>query len=139
MKSMIKFFALVAVVVLSAVNCANQNKPVSSSASLQSIYFDFDMSTIRSDSVGAMQGNGSFLKGNANVSVTIEGNCDNRGTNEYNMALGHRRAEAAKDYLVNLGVSSSRLRTVSYGEEKPVCYSNDEGCWQRNRRADFRR
>ncbi len=125
---------------LFALNCANQNKnAVGSNSALQSIYYDFDQSVIRSDSVGAMQGNASYLKANPNMNVTIEGNCDARGTNEYNMALGHRRAESAKNYLVNLGVNSSLLRTVSLGEEKPVCYSNDEGCWQRNRRVDFRR
>lgn len=123
------------------VNCANQNKKIEvpQGAKLRSIYYDFDRSFIRSDAVEPMQGNATYLKANPNVTITIEGNCDNRGTNEYNLALGHRRAESAKNYLMNLGISSARMRTVSFGEEKPVCYENTESCWQRNRRADFRK
>jgi peptidoglycan-associated lipoprotein len=67
----------------------------------------------------------------------LEGHCDERGTNEYNLALGERRANAAKDYLVSLGVDSSRVRTISYGEEKPFCMTHDESCWQLNRRGHF--
>ena len=69
--------------------------------------------------------------------ATIEGHCDERGTNEYNLALGERRANAAQSYLVSLGVGQARLRTLSYGEERPVCTESTEGCWQRNRRAHF--
>jgi peptidoglycan-associated lipoprotein len=133
-----KFVKILLVVVLfvSAVACQNKKVEVSK-GNLQSIYFDFDQSFIRSDAVPVMQGNASYIK-SSGKSVAIEGNCDSRGTNEYNMALGHRRAESAKNYLVNLGTGSGNLRTVSYGEEKQVCYSNDEVCWQKNRRADFR-
>lgn len=120
--------------------CANQKVvTTTSSGGLQSVYFDYDQSFIRSDATSVMQGNASYLKGNTGASVTIEGNCDNRGTNEYNLALGQHRADSSRDYLVNLGVSSTRLRTVSFGEEKQVCFSGDENCWQRNRRADFRK
>lgn len=136
-----KLFATLVVVTAigGLLNCANQRKPVQVTHSLQSVYYDYDQSFIRSDATVPMQGNAGYLKQNGGVSVTIEGNCDNRGTNEYNMALGHRRAESAKNYLMNLGVGSSRMRVVSYGEEKPVCYQSNESCWQRNRRVDFRR
>ena len=81
------------------------------------IYFDFDKSDLRPDAREGLQANASYLKSNSNVQVTIEGNCDERGSNEYNLALGKRRAEAAYKYLVDLGVESSRMTTVSYGEE----------------------
>lgn len=123
-----------------AVNC--QNKRVSSSpnssSGLRSIYFDFDNSFIRNDQVSALQGNAAYVK-SSNASVTIEGHCDERGTNEYNLALGQRRADASRDYMSNLGVNSGSINTVSFGEEKPVCFEHDEGCWWKNRRADFRR
>lgn len=106
-------------------------------SALKTIYFEFDRYDIRSDQVGTMQDNASWLKANPNVNSIVEGNCDNRGTNEYNMALGERRANAGKQYLSNLGVSSSRISTVSYGEERPVCTEDTEGCWAKNRRDDF--
>jgi peptidoglycan-associated lipoprotein len=120
--------------------CANQNVVVTttSSGGLNSVYFDYDQSFIRQDAVATLQGNASYVKGNSSH-VVIEGSCDNRGTNEYNLALGQRRSDAAKAYLANLGVDGSRLTTVSFGEEKPVCFENNESCWQRNRRADFRK
>ena len=133
---------LVMLFVVVAVFTGCQNKKVEvpvQSYSLRSVYFDYDDSLIRGDASTAMQGNASYLKQNPNVMVTIEGNCDNRGTNEYNLALGHRRAQASKGYIMNLGVSDSRMSTVSYGEERPVCHQYTEECWQRNRRADFRK
>jgi peptidoglycan-associated lipoprotein len=78
-----------------------------------------------------------FLKTYPDVYITIEGNCDDRGTAEYNLALGERRAESAKSFLVDLGVEAYRISTVSYGEERPVCTENDEACWSKNRRDDF--
>ena len=101
------------------------------------VYFDFDKSNIRSDQKGRVDGNAYFLKTHAGVSIRIEGNCDERGTNEYNMALGERRAMAAKRYLLNKGISEDRLQTVSYGEEKPLLYGHDELSWAQNRRDDF--
>jgi len=74
---------------------------------------------------------------NPDAKILVEGHTDERGTNEYNLALGDRRANAVKDYLVSLGVSSSRIETISYGEEKPLCMGSDEECWQKNRRAHF--
>ena len=101
------------------------------------VYFDFDKSNIRSDQKGRVDGNAYYLKTNSRVSIRIEGNCDERGTNEYNMALGERRAMAAKKYLLNKGISEDRLQTVSYGEEKPLLYGHDELSWAQNRRDDF--
>ena len=100
------------------------------------VYFDFDKSLIRPDQVERLEANAAFMKNNA-VKVQIEGNCDERGTNEYNMALGERRATSAKKYLVNLGIDSSRLNTISYGEERPVNFGHDELSWSQNRRDDF--
>jgi peptidoglycan-associated lipoprotein len=84
-----------------------------------------------------LKGNAEWLKRNPAVRVAIEGHCDERGTNEYNLALGANRAQAAKDYLVTLGVAAERLSTISYGEEVPVCTEKTEDCWQRNRRDRF--
>lgn len=104
---------------------------------LKTVHFDFDKYNIRSDQAPLMQANASWLKANPNVNVIVEGNCDERGTNEYNMALGERRAKAGKDYLSNLGVDSNRISTVSYGEERPVNPGHDEQAWAQNRRDDF--
>ncbi len=101
------------------------------------VYFDFDASTIRSDQVSRVINNGDFLKENSNLSIRIEGNCDPRGTNEYNMALGERRALGAKKYLVNLGVDEKNLETISYGEERILLHGHDELSWAQNRRDDF--
>ncbi len=101
------------------------------------VYFDFDRSDIRADQKGRITGNADYLKEHSSASIRIEGNCDERGTNEYNMALGERRAMAAKKYLMNMGIDESRLQTVSYGEEKPFVNGHDETSWSQNRRDDF--
>jgi peptidoglycan-associated lipoprotein len=107
------------------------------SAPLLPVYFDFDKSNIREDQRARIEKDAAFLKENNGVRVRIEGNCDERGTNEYNMALGERRALNAKKYLMNLGVHEDRLHTISYGEEKPLLYGHDEYSWAQNRRDDF--
>jgi peptidoglycan-associated lipoprotein len=107
------------------------------SAPLLPIYFDFDKSNIRENQRDRIEKNAAFLKENKVVRVRIEGNCDERGTNEYNMALGERRAISAKKYLVNLGIHEDRMHTISYGEEKPLLYGHDEYSWAQNRRDDF--
>jgi len=107
------------------------------SAGLYPVYFDFDKSSIRGDQVERIEKNAAFIKENSDSMIRIEGNCDERGTNEYNMALGQRRAMSAKQYLVNLGVSDSRLDTISYGEEQPINFGHDELSWSQNRRDDF--
>lgn len=101
------------------------------------VYFDFDKSNIRTDQKSRIEGNAKFLKGSKNVMIKIEGNCDERGTNEYNLALGERRAMSAKKYLLNLGIDATRLETLSYGEEKPLLAGHDELSWSQNRRDDF--
>jgi peptidoglycan-associated lipoprotein len=107
------------------------------SAPLLPIYFDFDKSNIREDQRTRVEKNASFLKEDQAVKIRIEGNCDERGTNEYNMALGERRAISAKKYLSNLGVHEDRMHTISFGEEKPLLRGHDEYSWAQNRRDDF--
>jgi peptidoglycan-associated lipoprotein len=101
------------------------------------VYFDFDSSDIRNDQVPRVETNAEFLTDNDATVIRIEGNTDPRGTNEYNMALGERRALSAKKYLVNLGISDSRLSTISFGEERLLMHGHDELSWAQNRRADF--
>lgn len=104
---------------------------------LKDIYFDYDKSDIREDAKTVLRENAAWLKQNPKTLIQIEGHCDERGTNEYNMALGDRRARATKDYLVRLGISGKRVATVSFGEEKPACTQQSEPCWAKNRRAHF--
>jgi peptidoglycan-associated lipoprotein len=101
------------------------------------VYFDFDKFDLRSEAREQLAHNAGWMRDNPALLFTIEGHCDERGTNEYNIALGQRRAAAAKDYIVSLGVEDARLRTISYGEERPFCTESDEACWQSNRRAHF--
>jgi peptidoglycan-associated lipoprotein len=103
----------------------------------EDIYFDFDQSVIRPDAQDVLRKKAEFLRENSGSSVIIEGHCDERGTSEYNLALGERRALAAKAFLMNMGISSSRLSTISYGEERPVDPGSNEEAWARNRRAHF--
>ena len=105
--------------------------------SLQTVYFDFDMSNIRGDQKGTVDNNATWLKQNTRANVVLEGHCDERGTEEYNIALGQRRANSVRNYLVSSGVTAGRLSTVSYGEEKGACSGHDESCWAKNRRVDF--
>lgn len=107
-----------------------------SSNGLSPVYFDFDQAAVRSDMAERMVQNAEFLK-QINNTVVIEGNCDDRGTKEYNLALGEKRAINARDYLINLGIDRSRIRTVSYGEERPLFFEQTEFAWSQNRRADF--
>ena len=104
---------------------------------LDTIYFDFDKYNIKPEFKDAMKKNADWLQANKDYNVRIEGNCDERGTNEYNMALGQRRADAAMKSLMSLGIGKDRISTVSYGEEKPLCTEQTEDCWSRNRRDDF--
>jgi peptidoglycan-associated lipoprotein len=107
------------------------------SAPFLPIYFDFDKSNIRDDQRSRIEENALYLKNNPAVIIRIEGNCDERGTDVYNMALGERRALSAKKYLVNLGISAKRIRTLSFGEEQPLLHGHDELSWAQNRRDDF--
>jgi peptidoglycan-associated lipoprotein len=100
-------------------------------------YFDYDSAAIRPDAREALQKTADFLKNYPNIRVTIEGHCDERGSTEYNLALGQRRANAVKEYLVSLGVPADHLSTTSWGKEKPFCTESTEACWQQNRRGHF--
>src|SRR5262245_323115 len=104
---------------------------------LADIHFDLDSADLRDQDRQTLSQNGEVLKKYDFLAVTIEGHCDERGSVEYNLALGERRAKAAYDYLVSLGVPAQRLKSVSYGKEIQVCTESNEGCWQRNRRAKF--
>ena len=104
---------------------------------LRDVFFDFDKYDIRPSDARVLDGNASWLKSNANHLILIEGHCDERGTNEYNLALGERRAKSAMNYLVSQGVQASRITIISYGEERPACNEKTEQCWAKNRRAHF--
>ena len=100
-------------------------------------YFDYDAYTLRDDARTALDANAKLLRDNPKVNVTIEGHCDERGTVEYNQALGERRAQAARDYLVAAGIEAGRISIISYGKERPFATGSDEASWQQNRRAHF--
>lgn len=141
---LLSVFLLLAVVV-GVTNCANQNKKLA----LRKVHFDLDKSYIRSDMIPIMDTNVKFLKksqrhfstkalnGGKGEQVTVAGHCDERGSVEYNYALGARRAEATKSYLVSHGIGSNRVRTVSFGEDRPLCRKSNESCWYMNRRSEF--
>ncbi|HEV8529944.1 MAG TPA: peptidoglycan-associated lipoprotein Pal [Methylomirabilota bacterium] len=104
---------------------------------LKDVYFDFDKSDIRPPDAKILDANAAWLKTRGNDLVLIEGHCDERGTNEYNLALGERRARATMNYLLAQGLPASRITIISYGKERPVCSEHAESCWARNRRAHF--
>lgn len=106
-------------------------------AALKDILFDFDKSIIRDDQKAALNENAAWLKANSTVKITIGGHADERGTKEYNLGLGERRAKATKDYLVAAGIDGTRIVTISYGEERPFVLGHDESAWKWNRRAHF--
>jgi peptidoglycan-associated lipoprotein len=104
---------------------------------LKDVFFDFDRYDIRPSDAQVLDANAAWLKQNASQLLLIEGHCDERGTNEYNLALGERRAKAAMNYLVAQGVQANRITIISYGEERPACREKSEACWAQNRRAHF--
>jgi peptidoglycan-associated lipoprotein len=104
---------------------------------VQDAYFDLDKADIRSDARAALGKTADFLRNYPQLKVVIEGHCDERGSTEYNLALGDRRAAAVKQYLVSLGIGADRMTTLSYGKEKPFCMESNEDCWQKNRRGHF--
>lgn len=109
----------------------NAEKPV------QLIFFDFDKYNIREDAKSVLQNNASYLKKWTSVKVLIEGHCDERGTEQYNLALGEKRAKSTYDFFVSLGISPDRLKTISYGKSQPLDTASNEIAWQKNRRAQF--
>ncbi len=106
-------------------------------ANVQDIFYDYDSYDIRSDAQATLSHDASYLASHPNLKIVIGGYCDERGSNEYNLALGQNRANAAKNALVSAGVAASRIRVISYGKEKPFCTESTESCWQQNRRAGF--
>ena len=116
-----------------------QGKAVGTAASspLKDIYFDFDRYDLRADARNTLKQNAAWLQQNPSATVQIEGHCDERGTAEYNLALGAKRAQTAKDYLTTLGIPAQRVSTISYGQELPVCTEHTEECWQKNRHDRF--
>ena len=101
------------------------------------VFFDFDKYDLKPEARDRLAKNAAFMRENPSFKFTIEGHCDERGTNEYNLALGDRRAGAAADYVSSLGIQTGRMRTISFGEESPQCTQSNESCWSRNRRAKF--
>ncbi len=106
------------------------NKP----QGIRDAFFDLDKADLRPDAQEALKADADYLRAHPGVKVEIEGNCDARGSEEYNLGLGDRRADAARQFLVNLGISSARLKSISFGKDRPVCTEQTEGCWQQNRR-----
>jgi len=114
-----------------------QSTATSGASPLKDIFFEFDRYDLRADARDVLKTNAEWLRKNPSQRVEIEGHCDERGTNEYNLALGAKRAQTAKDYLVSLGISAERVSTISYGEEIPTCKDHSEHCWSQNRRDRF--
>ncbi len=114
---------------VSAIDAFNEN--------VKTVYFEYDKADISPEQVSVLQGNANWLKSNPNARFTIEGHCDERGSEEYNLALGDRRANAVKEFLVAQGIPANRMMTVSYGEERPICRDESEECFKKNRRAAF--
>ncbi len=106
-------------------------------ANVQDIFFDYDTADIRSDAQATLSKDAAYLNSHSDIKIVIGGYCDERGSNEYNLALGQNRADAAKSALINAGVAAGRVRVISYGKEKPFCTESTEDCWQLNRRAGF--
>jgi len=109
----------------------------SATDALKPVYFAFDRATIEPSEATVMDGNVRWLQANPNVLVIVEGHCDERGTNAYNLALGERRARAIRDHLLSHGIAATRITVISYGEERPTCRDHNEACWKENRRASF--
>ena len=106
-------------------------------SSVKDVYFEYEKSDIRGDQQPSIQADVLFLNQHSNVSFTIEGHCDERGSTEYNLALGDQRASSVKNALTTAGIASNRIKTISYGKEKPFCTESNEACWQQNRRGHF--
>lgn len=143
MKSRTKIVALAGIVLLVgglSASCAKKTTKTATAAGgagLQRIHYDFDKYNIKSEYEGVLKSNSEWLAKNKSAKTVVEGHCDERGTAEYNIALGDRRAKSAANYLKTLGVDASRFSTVSYGEERPAAPCHDESCWWQNRRAEF--
>jgi len=113
------------------------NGTIGKGGPLSDIHFGYNDSTIQDQDGSVLKSNAAWLQAHPETKVQVEGYCDERGSEEYNIALGAKRAQAGKDYLATLGISDSRMSTISYGKELPLCTDHDEGCWQQNRRDHF--
>ena len=120
-----------------APSASQENNAELFARNVRDVYFDYDRYAIRIDQMPNLEADATFLRQHPGVSVLIEGHCDDRGSEEYNLALGAERADAAKKTLERLGIASSRIKTVSYGKERPFCSQDNEQCWQQNRRGHF--
>jgi peptidoglycan-associated lipoprotein len=118
-------------------NTSNATEEELFSQSVKDIYFDYDKSDIRSNQQGSLQADAQFLQQHSNIHITVEGHSDERGSTEYNLALATTRADTVKNALIQAGVSGDRIKTISYGKEKPFCTESNESCWQQNRRGHF--
>ena len=114
-----------------------KSSATAASSPLKDVFFEFDRHDLTGDARDILTGNAEWLKKNSSARVEIEGHCDERGTSEYNLALGAKRSQAARDYLVTLGIAPDRISTISYGEEIPACIESGENCWRQNRRVRF--
>ncbi len=121
----------------SSLDALRSGQSTVSSGPLKDVFFAFDRAQLSDEARATLKANTEWLKSNASVRVQIEGHCDERGTEDYNMALGAKRAQATMDYLASLGISASRMSTISFGKEVPVCREHTEVCWAKNRRARF--
>ncbi len=131
--------ALALILAVGVAGCARKGTKTSGGkvSGLQKIHFDFDKYNIKTEYEGTLKSNAEWVKANSKTPVVIEGHCDERGTAEYNIALGDRRAKSAKNYLGNLGVAGDKLSTISYGKERPIATCHNESCWSQNRRDEF--
>ncbi len=116
---------------------AELNEYARANGLLGDVYFEYDKSDLSDEATDRLASNAAFMREHANLTITVEGHCDERGTNAYNLALGDRRANSASGYVASLGIAGGRMTGVSYGEERPQCMGSDESCWSRNRRAHF--
>ena len=114
-----------------------QQPAIAAESPLKDVFFDFDKSAIRNDATSLLKEDLQWLSANSTAQITIEGHCDERGTSEYNLALGERRAKATRDYLVAAGIAAKRVKTMSFGKERPFVMGHDEAAWKWNRRAHF--
>lgn len=115
----------------------NGDSDAGKAGALQTVYFAFNSASLNSSTRSALSNNAEFLKKNEGVEIQVEGHCDERGGVQYNLALGEKRAKAVKEYLVSMGVNSSRISTISFGKERPISFGHDESSWSKNRRANF--
>ncbi len=121
----------------SSLDALRSGQSTAGSSLLKDVYFAFDRAELSEDARAALKANTEWLNANASVRVQIEGHCDERGAEDYNMALGAKRAQAVMDYLTSAGITAARMSTISFGEEVPVCREHSEECWTKNRRARF--